>query len=165
MLKVGDTVTVAPHGARSTVTRIDRAGVSIDKAVPGQAISVVLADQVDVSRGDVLLVDTEPTITSTVIADVCWMHETPLEVGGRLWFKHGTRVGKATVTAIEHRVELQTLDLEPATALGLNDLGRVTLSLSTPIAALPYAHHAEAGRLILIDERDNVTAGAAMIAG
>ena len=91
------------------------------------------------------------------------MTETPLVTGGRLLFKHGTRSGTATVTGIDHRVDVDTLERSRVDRLELNDLGRVNLTLSTPIVASPYRDHAEAGRLVLIDAADHATAAAAMI--
>ncbi len=165
-LQVGDTVTVLPSGQRTTVARIDRAGESIDRAVVGQSISVVLTDDVDVSRGDVIVSAVgvaEPQATQTVTADVCWMNESPLTEGDRVWFKHSTRTGRATVTRIVHRIDVDTLEPQSATALALNDLGRVELALAEPILATALVDQAETGRLILIDERTNGTAGAALI--
>ena len=98
------------------------------------------------------------------MVDVCWMIDQPLLTGSRHWFKHGTRTGHATVTSIEHRYDLVSLEHEPTDELVLNDIGRVRLSLSEPIVADVYRHHAEGGRLILIDAATNTTAGAAMIA-
>ncbi len=91
------------------------------------------------------------------------MIDQPLLVGSRHWFKHGTRTGHATVTAIEHRYDLVSLDHQPTDELVLNDIGRVHLRLSEPIVADVYRHHADGGKLILIDAATNTTAGAAMI--
>jgi sulfate adenylyltransferase large subunit len=169
-LSVGDVVSVLPSGLKSTVAQIDRGGESLQTATPGQAISVVLADDIDASRGDVIVglalagsPSLPATSTTSVTVDVCWMTETPLSVGDRVWFKHTTRNGRATVTAIQHRVDVETLEHQSATTMELNDLGRVQLELSSPIFALPFAQHHESGRLILIDERTNTTAGAALI--
>jgi sulfate adenylyltransferase subunit 1 (EFTu-like GTPase family) len=165
-LRVGDRVSIAPSGTTTTVAGIDRAGRPLEIAEAGQAVTVVLADDVDVARGDVVLGDAGgrgPVATTAVRADVCWMTETPLVTGGRLLFKHGTRAGTATVSRIDHRVDISTLERSPADRLELNDLGRVTLSLSTPIVASPYREHAEGGRLVLIDAVDHATAAAAMI--
>jgi len=91
------------------------------------------------------------------------MTETPLVPGARLRFKHGTRTGTATVTRIEHRVDVTTLTHEPVDELRLNDLARVRISVASPIVALPYRQHQEAGRLVLIDPADHATAAAVMI--
>jgi sulfate adenylyltransferase subunit 1 len=105
-----------------------------------------------------------PVVTEDIVVDVCWMIDQPLVAGSRHWFKHGTRSGHATVVAIEHRYDLVSAAHQPADQLVLNDIGRVHLRLGEPIVADVYAHHAEGGRLILIDAATNTTAGAAMIA-
>ncbi len=136
-------------------------------AEPGHAVVVELADDVDVARGDVLVAGdavTPPEVTEDVVVDVCWMIDQPLQPGSRHWFKHGTRTGHATVSAIEHRYDLVTVAHETTDELLLNDIGRVHLRLSEPIVADVYRHHAEGGRMILIDAATNTTAGAAMIA-
>jgi len=166
-LAVGDAVTVQPAGLRTTVKALHRAGKPVDGASPGHALVVELADKVDVARGDVLVVDGSgiaPSVGESVEADVCWMIDQPLKVGARYWFKHGSRSGRATVTAIAHRHDLSTLDRQPADQLELNDLGRIHLQLSEPIVADRYVDNPDGGRMILIDEATNTTAGAAMVA-
>ena len=165
-LAVGDPVIVQPAGIRSTVAALHRAGKPVETAYIGHALVVELADEVDVSRGDVLVTiesATTPGVGETVEADICWMIEQPLTVGSRWWFKHGSRTGRATVAAIDHRHDLATLDREPADQLGLNDLGHVRLQLSEPVVADRYVDNPDGGRMILIDEATNTTAGAAMV--
>jgi sulfate adenylyltransferase large subunit len=166
-LTVGDAITVLPSGRASTVAGLHRWGQPVPSAEPGHAVVVELADDVDVARGDVLAVAAAavpPVVTEDIVVDVCWMIDQPLVAGSRHWFKHGTRSGYATVVAIEHRYDLVSAAHQPADQLVLNDIGRVHLRLGEPIVADVYAHHAEGGRLILIDAATNTTAGAAMIA-
>jgi sulfate adenylyltransferase large subunit len=166
-LTVGDAITVLPSGRTSTVAGLHRWGQPVPSAEPGHAVVVELADDVDVARGDVLAVAAAavpPVVTEDIVVDVCWMIDQPLVAGSRHWFKHGTRSGHATVVAIEHRYDLVSAAHQPADQLVLNDIGRVHLRLGEPIVADVYAHHAEGGRLILIDAATNTTAGAAMIA-
>jgi len=165
-LAVGDAVTVQPAGIRSTVKALHRHGKPVDDAEIGHALVVELADKVDVARGDVLVADAStiaPIIGETVDVDVCWMTDQLLTVGGRWWFKHGSRTGRAIVSAIHHRYDLATLEHVPTESLGLNDLGHVTLHLTEPIVADRYVENPGGGRLIIIDELSNSTAGAAMI--
>ena len=165
-LVVGDSVTVQPAGVTTIVKALHRAGKPVDAAEIGHALVVELADKVDVARGDVLVLSdsaSAPTVGETVEVDVCWMIDQSVTVGSRWWFKHGSRTGRATVTAIDHRYDLHTLDREPATELGLNDLGRLRLLLSEPIVADRYHDNPDGGRMILIDEATNTTAGAAMV--
>jgi sulfate adenylyltransferase subunit 1 (EFTu-like GTPase family) len=166
-LAVGDAVTVQPAGIRTTVKALHRHGKPVDDAAIGHALVVELTDKVDVARGDVLVADvssTAPLIGETVEVDMCWMTDQLLTVGGRWWFKHGSRTGRAIVAAIHYRHDLHTLERVPTTSLGLNDLGRVSLHLTEPIVADRYVDNPDGGRLILIDELSNTTAGAAMIA-
>ena len=166
-LVVGEPIKVLPSGRASTVAALHRWGTPVQEAHPGQAVVVELADDVDVARGDVLVAGDAlqpPEVAEDIVADVCWMIDQPLLVGTRHWFKHGTRTGHATVTAIEHRYDLVSLEHQPTDELELNDIGRVHLRLSEPIVADVYHHHAQGGRLILIDAATNTTAGAAMIA-
>jgi len=165
-LAVGDAVTVQPAGIRTTVKALHRHGKSVDDAAIGHALVVELADKVDVARGDVLVADssvTQPNIGETVEVDMCWMTDQLLTPGGRWWFKHGTRTGRAIVDAIHYRYDLATLEHAPTASLGLNDLGRVTFHLTEPIVADRYVDNPDGGRLIFIDELTNTTAGAAMI--
>ncbi len=161
-LAVGDSVTVMPGGRGSTVSGIQRFGRHLDSAVAGQAITVSLADKIDVARGDVLIAGASSS-TEAVSGHVCWMIDQPLRQGSRYWFKHGTRVGRAVVDAVEYRHDLHTLEELAADQITLNDLAMVRLSLSEPIVAVPYGLSREGGRLILVDEATNTTAGAVMI--
>jgi sulfate adenylyltransferase large subunit len=161
-LSVGDQVTVLPSGQTSTVSGIQRFGRDISVATAGQAIAVTLADTIDVARGDVLVAGIESP-TEVVSGHVCWMIDQPLREGGRYWFKHGTRVGRAVIDAVEYRHDLHSLEPVAAEQIGLNELAMVRLSLSEPIVASPYELSHEGGRLILVDEATNTTAGAMMI--
>ena len=166
-LAVGDAITVQPAGIRTTVKALHRHGKAVDEAAIGHALVVELADKVDVARGDVLVADSSaqsPNIGETVEVDMCWMTDQLLTPGGRWWFKHGSRTGRAVVDAIHYRYDLATLEHVSTPSLGLNDLGRVTLHLTEPIVADRYVDNPDGGRLILIDELSNTTAGAAMIA-
>ena len=164
-LAVGDAVVIAPSGETTRVRELARRGRPVPSADPGQAITVVFTDHVDVARGDVILggSGSPARATTDVDADVCWMTDSALVPGARLWFKHGTRRGAATVTRIDHRVDVTTLDRQPADRLELNDLARIELRLSSPIVALPYRQHRQSGQLVLVDPADHATAAAAMI--
>ncbi len=164
-LAVGDAVVVQPSGRTSTVVGLQRFGRDIEVATAGQAITVVLADNVDVARGDVILLasDSAASVVHAVDGEVCWMIDQPLTPGTRLWFKHGARTGRATVTAVRHRHDLATLQPQFVDSIGLNDLASIRLELSEEIVALPYATSRDAGRLILVDEATNTTAGAFVV--
>jgi sulfate adenylyltransferase subunit 1 len=125
-----------------------------------------LEDEVDVSRGDLLVRPTEvPPLAARreVEAMLCWLSERPLSTSRRYLVRHTTREVKAQVTGVSWRLDLATLDQVPAAGLGLNDLGRVSLRLAQPIAADRYAELRDTGAFIIIDEASNDTVGAGMI--
>jgi sulfate adenylyltransferase large subunit len=161
-LRVGESITVLPGGQSSVVTGLQRFGRDIEVASAGQAITVSLADDVDIARGDVLVAGALAA-TETVTGHMCWMIDQPLREGARLWFKHGARTGRAIIERIDYRHDLTTLEPIAADELALNDLAVVQLSLTEPIVAERYADSQQGGRLILIDEATNSTAGAVMI--
>jgi sulfate adenylyltransferase large subunit len=163
-IAVGDAVTVLPSGRRSTVVGLQRHGAAVESAAPGHAVAVELADDVDIARGDVLVAgDHRVLVTEEVTGTLCWMIDTPLRVGTRLWFKHGTRTGRAIVDEVVHVHDVARASTVTADEVGLNDLAVVRLALSEPIAAVPYRSSREGGRMILIDEATNVTAGALLL--
>ena len=167
-LRVGDAVTVLPSGQTTTVASIELGTESLDQAISGQAIAIQLTDDLDVGRGDTIVASerTRPEAVQELEVDVCWMHERALTPGARVWVKHTTRTARAIVTDLVHRLDVNTLALETAPGeLQLNDLGRVRLRVSTPLVVDTYAAHRTTGRLVIIDEASNATAGAAMIVG
>ena len=161
--KVGDEVVVLPSGARSRVAAID--GADGDDAIPGQSVTMLLEDDVDVSRGDLLAdPDRAPTATRELTARVAWMAERPLEDRARLLVKHTTRTVPARVDEIVSVVEIHTLEnRERPGKLELNDLGVVRFRLGEPLVVDPYARNKATGAFILIDESTNETIGAGMV--
>jgi bifunctional enzyme CysN/CysC len=167
VLRPGDNVVVLPSGAESKVAGIDSFDGPVDAAYPPMSVSVRLEDELDVSRGDMIArVDNQPNVADRFDATVCWMSEDPLREGARYAVKQTTRSARATVDEMRYRIDVNTLhrDLE-ADCLGLNDIGRVTLRLSTPIAFDTYTRNRFTGSFILVDEATNDTVGAGMIVG
>ncbi|MCW2778233.1 MAG: sulfate adenylyltransferase [Frankiales bacterium] len=165
-LRPGDAVVVLPSGRTTTVAGIDTFDGELDEALPGQAVTVRLADEVDVSRGDLLAAaDDAPTPVSTFAATVCWMTDAPLVPGRRLLVKHTTRTVKAIVTEVQDRLDVTTLAHEPVPSLQLNDIGRVTVRSASPLVLDPYVVDRRTGAFILIDEASGATVGAGMVAG
>jgi sulfate adenylyltransferase subunit 1 (EFTu-like GTPase family) len=151
---------------RSTVSVIDTFDGPLEVALPGQAITVLLADDVDVSRGDTIVATSgSPALVgSDVVADLCWMIDRPLQAGQRVWVKHGTRLVRAVVEELVHELDVNTLAVAPAPdSLPLNALGRVRLRTATPLVGDAYADSRETGRFIIIDEATNATAAAGML--
>ena len=167
VLRVGDAVTVQPGGLTSTVSSITVAGDYAEIAVPGDAIAVELADQIDVGRGDIIVAvgGAQPTVTTELVADVCWLGETDLRVGDRLVLRHLSREVNCAVTAIESKLNLETLHNSPADSLVLNDIATIRLSLTSPVVAHPYVSDRSAGSVVAVDPASNATVGALMIRG
>jgi bifunctional enzyme CysN/CysC/sulfate adenylyltransferase subunit 1 len=144
------------------VARIDGAE---EEAIAGESVTVLLEDDVDVSRGD-LLADPEnpPVVARELTARVCWMAERPIEDRARLLVKHTTRTVTARVEEIVSVVDIHTLEDRAAPGkMELNDLGVVRFRLAEPLAVDPYAQNRTTGAFILIDEATNETVGAGMV--
>jgi bifunctional enzyme CysN/CysC len=167
VLRPGTDVIVQPGGQRTRITAVHAHDGWLQEAFPPQSVTVSLADDVDVGRGDMLVAAdpaaTPPLVAQELDATVCWMSERPLAVGGRYSLKHTTRSARAVVTAVIDRLDVDTLDRLPADGLALNEIGRVTLRTTVPVVADPYARNRVTGRFILIDEATNGTAAAGMI--
>jgi sulfate adenylyltransferase large subunit len=163
--RAGDEVVVLPSGRRSTVASVETADGPLDVAVPGLSVTVRLADDLDVSRGDLLAdPDQAPTVARELEATVCWMAERPLEPRTKLAIKHTTRTVRAIVDELASVVDIHTLEDRPAPErLDLNDIARVRLRLSEPLAVDAYAENRSTGAFILIDESSNDTVAAGMI--
>ncbi|MFF7986658.1 sulfate adenylyltransferase subunit 1 [Streptomyces sp. NPDC007901] len=152
-LRVGDRVTVHPSGETSEIAAIDVLGTAVESAHAPQSIGVRLADQRDVSRGDMITAGTEvPVLTQDVTAAVCHLADRPLRVGDRVLLKHATRTVKAIVR-----------DLAGATELTANDLGRITLRSAESLPLDAYAVSRRTGAFILIDPADGATLTAGMV--
>ncbi|MFJ8106504.1 sulfate adenylyltransferase subunit 1 [Streptomyces sp. NPDC096132] len=152
-LRVGDRVTVSPSGETSEVAAIDVLGEDVEVAYAPQSVGVRLADQKDVSRGDMITAGAgAPTLTQDVRAAVCHLADRPLRVGDRVLLKHTTRTVKAIVR-----------DLGGPAALSVNDLGRITLRTAEPLALDDYALSRRTGAFILIDPADGATLTAGMV--
>jgi bifunctional enzyme CysN/CysC len=165
VLRPGDDVVVLPSGARTRIASIDSFDGPLDAALPPMSVTLRLEDELDVSRGDMIArAANQPTVADSIEATVCWMSETPLREGARYVLKHTTRTAPATVVDLRYRIDVNTLHREPdAGELGLNDIGRVTLGLSTPIAFDTYTRNRITGAFVLIDPATNDTVGAGMI--
>ncbi len=160
----GDEVVVLPAGHRSTVSSVETLDGPIPAAEAPTSITLRLSDNIDVSRGDLIAhVASAPMVTRELVADICWMNERPLQVRGRYVLRHTTREVVAIVETIEHRVDIHTRSTDAATSLELNDIGRVRLRTSQPLAVDPYAVDRQTGSFILIDESTNETLGGGMV--
>jgi sulfate adenylyltransferase subunit 1 len=165
VLRVGDRVTVLPSGLTSTVTGIDLLGEPVDVAWAPQSVTVLLADDLDISRGDLIApAGAAPVPTQDVRATVCHLHERPLTVGARVLLKHGTRTVKAIVKELPYRIDLThglAHELAPE-RLAVNDIGTVVLRTSEPLPLDAYADSRFTGSFLLVDPADGTTLTAAM---
>ncbi|MGW0858495.1 elongation factor 1-alpha C-terminal domain-related protein, partial [Streptomyces sp. NPDC002690] len=153
-LRTGDTVVVLPSGVTSTVTAVDRLGSRVDAAYALDSVSVRLADDLDIGRGDLIAPVAEaPALTRSLDADVCHLHERTLRVGDRVLLKHTTRTVKAIVQDLPGRPD----------GLTTNELGRIRLRTAEPLAADPYADSRRTGSFLLIDPADGATLTAGMV--
>ncbi|MFE1783041.1 sulfate adenylyltransferase subunit 1 [Streptomyces sp. NPDC059506] len=169
-LRVGQAVTVLPSGRTSTIEAIDALGEPVDAARAPQSVTVRLADDLDVSRGDLIApADDAPATTQDVTATVCHLSERPLAVGARVLLKHTTRTVKAIVKDIPHRLDIAGADAadgpvrRPAPdGLAVNDIGQVVLRVSEPLPLDAYADSRRTGSFLLIDPADGTTLTAGM---
>ena len=161
----GDAVLVAGSGRVSTVKEIVTFDGTLERARAGDAVTLTLADEIDVARGDLLADPRDPPeFVDQFAAHVIWMSEQPLVPGRSYLMKIGTRSVPATVTALKHRIDVDTLAHLAEKTLGLNEIGFCNLSTAAPVGFDPYAVNRDTGGFILIDRFTNDTAGAGMIA-
>jgi sulfate adenylyltransferase subunit 1 len=161
----GDEVVVLPSGKRTSIAGIDRLGDrDVAVAFAYQSVTLRLTDDVDVSRGDVIVpADRAPEVTQDVLATVCHIADRPLRAGDRVLLRHGTATVKAIVRTLESTLNLETLVREPGPqALHANDIGQITLRTAAPLPLDDYADHRRTGSFLLIDDADGTTLTAGM---
>jgi bifunctional enzyme CysN/CysC len=166
VMRPGDEVVVLPTGKTSRITQIEGPGGPVTEAFPPMAVSISLADDIDISRGDLIArPNNQPRVAQEFDATVCWMaDETALEPGRDYIVKHTTRTTRAKVSALDYRLDVNTLHRDKsATALKLNELGRISLRTQVPLLLDEYSRNAATGSFILIDPNTNGTVGAGMI--
>jgi len=167
-ISVGDPVVSLPAGTRSTVTAVDTLDDDRTTAVAPLSVSIELADDIDVGRGDVFVSGADdaalPVLARELDATVCWFTERPLRAGDRVALKQTSTTVRATVQALHTRLDPETLDeLDNPVELSVNDIGAVTLRTSSVVVADPYSDNRDSGAFILIDETSNDTIGAGTI--
>ena len=166
VLRPGSEVIVLPSARRTTLAAIDTYDGEIESAFPTMSVTLRLSDQLDISRGDMIVeAEDQPACARELEAMVCWMSEQPLREGGRYAIKHTTRRARAIAEELEYRVDVNTLEHEQTAQLELNEIGRVRLRCSAPLIVDPYARNRTTGSFILIDEATNDTVGAGMVLG
>jgi bifunctional enzyme CysN/CysC len=164
VFKPGDEVVVLPSGFRS----IDTADGSVDEAFAPMAVTITLEDDIDVSRGDMICrTHNQPQVGQDIDAMICWFTEgSQLRPGAKYHIKHTTRTGRAMVKSLQYRLDINTLHRDEAPeALGLNEIGRVSLRTTVPLFFDEYRRNRDTGSFILIDEATNGTVGGGIILG
>ena len=164
-LRVGQNVRALPSGRTTRISNIVSYDGELQSARSPQSVTVTLEDEIDLSRGEMLIAEDrdQPTTSTTLRAHLVWMHEQPLTVGRSYLLKHTTRTVRATVRALRHRVDIVTAENQPAETLVMNDIAEVELETGLPLFFDPYAENRAMGSLILIDLITNSTVAAGMI--
>jgi bifunctional enzyme CysN/CysC len=161
---VGGHVVVASSGQASRVERIVTFDGDRDSATAGDAVTLTLSGEIDISRGDVLVPPTQrPEVADQFSACLLWMNEEPLLPGRSYLLRIGTKTVPAQVTTLRHRIDVNTLEQRPGRTLRLNEIGLCNLSTASPVAFDPYAENRRTGAFVLIDRFTHATAGAGMI--
>ena len=161
----GDEVIVLPSGRSSVVKEVLTFAGARRVAAAGESVSLVLGDEIDVSRGDLIAeCSRPPRAAKTISAKLCWLAAEPLVPSARYALRHTTRTVKARFASLDYRIDIHTLAAQPSPGtLQMNDIARVTLSLQQPIFADPYQANRATGSFIVIDEATNQTVAAGMI--
>jgi sulfate adenylyltransferase subunit 1 len=163
-IAIGDEVQVLPSGRKTRVRDIRLLDRSLPLAGSERSVTLLLEDEVDISRGDMIVkADDPPRVARQVEALVCWLAEAPLEPGRKYVVRHTTRETKALVAAIEYRQDINELKRVAGGRLEMNDIGSVTFKLAQPLFVDPYRENRATGAFILIDEATNNTLGAGMV--
>ncbi|MCC9625663.1 sulfate adenylyltransferase subunit CysN [Thalassospira sp. MA62] len=163
-IKPGDDIIVTASGQTSTVKDIVTFDGNLDQAIAGQAITLTLEDEIDISRGDVLAMpDTKPDFADQFEARIIWMHDDALLPGRPYQIKMGTQTANAQISALKYKVNVNTLDQEPGKTLELNEVGIANISADKALAFDPYDDNRHSGRFIIIDRYTNATVGAGMV--
>ncbi|GGX94886.1 hypothetical protein GCM10007160_22990 [Litchfieldella qijiaojingensis] len=166
ILRPGQKVKALPSGKTSTVERLVTFDGDLEVAYPGQAITVTLEDELDISRGDWLVeAEAEVPLSNAFTADIVWMHDTPMEAGKLYDFKLATRDLSGEIRTIEHQIDVNTLEHHPAERLELNAIGHCRVELTSAVPVDDYRQSPGTGSFIVIDRLTNVTVGAGMIRG
>ncbi|GAA2776637.1 sulfate adenylyltransferase subunit 1 [Saccharopolyspora taberi] len=161
----GDEVVVLPAGVRTRVSKVDTPDGSVPRAAAGRSVTVLLEDDVDISRGDLIAAaESAPAVTDEIDATVCWLAEKALRPGARALVKHGTRTVQAIVTELSARFDEQQLSsVDAPDSLELNEIGRVRLRTSEPLPVDDYAASRRTGSFLVIDPSDGTTLAAGLV--
>jgi sulfate adenylyltransferase subunit 1 len=165
IIRVGDEITALPSLLQSTVKNINFGEVSLKEAYASQSISIELEDDIDISRGDMIVkANNQPRNNQEIDAMICWMGERPLNKNGKYRIQHTSRTGKCIIKEILYKLDLDSLKRNEGEAILMkNDIARIKIKTTTPLFHDAYRKNRNTGSFILIDETNNDTVGAGMI--
>jgi sulfate adenylyltransferase subunit 1 len=165
IFKKGDKVVVLPDGQKSRIKSVDTHETQVEEAFPPMSVTLQLEDDIDISRGDMIVKeDNLPQVSQDITMMICWMHPRPLQLNGRYAVKHTTRDVKCLVKAVQYKVNVNTLQqIEGDKEVRMNDIARVTIKTTKPLFFDSYNRNRKTGALVLIDEGTNETVGVGMI--
>jgi sulfate adenylyltransferase subunit 1 len=162
--KVNDRITVLPSGFNSTITKIELLDKEYEEAVAGQSVTVHLADNIDISRGDVLVnSNAQPLVSQLIEADLCWMDTRALDTSLTYLIQHNSKVTRCRIQEVSYKFNINTLEKVYEEEFKLNDIGRIIIKTADPLAFDLYQNNKANGGAIIIDSRTNVTVGALML--
>lgn len=165
VFKKGDAITVLPGGHTSKIKSIDLLDETLEEAFAPMSVTLTLEDEIDISRGDMIVkTDNQPLVTQDIDVMICWLGEKQLQPNGKYALKHSSKDVRCVVKEIQYKVNINTLEkIESDKTISLNDIARLSLKTTAPIAVDKYSRNRNTGSIILIDEATNVTVGAGMI--
>ena len=165
VFKPGDNVTVLPSGFTSKIKSIDTFDGKVAEAFSPMSVCITLVDNIDISRGDMLVRENnQPNFSQEIDIMICWMHAKPLLLKGKYTIRHTSQTARCIIKDIKYKIDINTLHrIEEAKDIGLNDIGRISLKSTKPLFFDKYNRNRNTGSVIIIDEATNETVGAGMI--
>lgn len=162
-VKAGDTVQILPSGETAVVAEVRRAGETVAHSVAGESAGVVLDRQLDVSRGDWIVTPGSAKPVQSFEATLAWLDTEPAQIGRKYWVRHGNRWVQARISAIEHKLDVNSLAETEAHELAVNEIGHVRIEMQQALPVEPYASNRVGGALIVVDPTSNRTSGALLV--
>jgi sulfate adenylyltransferase subunit 1 len=163
--KVGDKVTVLPAGIETTISTLEVGGKSVDEVFAPQSVTIQLADDIDISRGDsIVKSDNQPQVSNELEVILCWMDDKPLMPGNKYYLQHGSRLVRSVVKQVEYKLDVNSLQQQPVEGnVKLNEVVKAVIKTASPIVFDSYGRISENGNAVLIDETSNSTVAAVLI--
>ena len=165
VFKPGDEVIVLPSGFTSKIKSIDTFDGDIEEAFSPMSVCITLTDDIDISRGDMLVRENnKPTIEQNINLIICWMNKKKLMIGGKYAIRHTSQTARCIIKEVNYKIDINTLHrLEEDKEIGMNDIGRITIRTTKPLFFDSYRRNRNTGSIILVNEATNETVAAGMI--